>query len=154
MPNEDEKISDLSEQLQQTESSADADSEADAAAVDDDGDDSSTPTDTQTRNPKLEPAFAFEETQMHGFYVRDSAWESVQETRANVGSTLAKLGINDFEGREFQEAMIRVASDHGAEVVDQMLQARGISADADQISSVYETLATEPEIELDTDGAD
>ena len=92
-----------------------------------------------------EPAFAFDETDMHGFYVRQGTWNQVTQMRSSVTAACSMFDVPEFEGREFQDACLRVMSDHADEIALQILRERGIEADEDRIREVVEMLNTQAE---------
>jgi len=49
--------------------------------------------------------------------------------------------VPEYEGREFQDACLRVIADHGDEVVLQILRERGIEADEERVQEVVEMLS-------------
>jgi hypothetical protein len=144
MPNEDDKIGDLSKQLEET-------------SIEDDSNHGSTGTATEESNSTTEtkekktsndqangPPFTFDETDMHGFYVRDSTWEGVARTRSAVAAVCSTFGVSEFEGREFQDACLQVVSDQGAEVALKILEEREIEADEERVTELIEVLMEQP----------
>jgi hypothetical protein len=49
--------------------------------------------------------------------------------------------VPEYEGREFQDACLRVIADHGDEVALQILRERGIEADEERVQEVVEMLS-------------
>lgn len=86
------------------------------------------------------PAFPFDATQMHGFYVRDGTWTRVTRLRSSVTAACSMFDVPEFEGREFQDACLRVVAEHGDEVALQILRERGIEADDERVREVVDML--------------
>lgn len=149
MPNEDDRFSDVAEQLKQTggddgqvsteepEPSTDPGSGQPDSVTDE-------PTDCSTDGDALDsPPFTFDETDMHGFYVRNETWEQVTQMRSSVTAVCSMFDVPEFEGREFQDACLRVIAEHGDEVALQILQERGIEPDQERIEEVVALLRNE-----------
>lgn len=156
MPNEDDKIGDLSRQLEET-TSAEEDSEiaesrpAEALeSADADVAQTGSRADGGAEEPHASedqaggPPFGFDETDMHGFYVRDATWDGVARTRSAVAAVCSTFGVSEFEGREFQDACLRVVGDQGAEVALKILEERDIEADEERIAELMELLTEQP----------
>ena len=153
MPNEDDRFEDVAEQLKQTDpettSSADdttressADTASDAESATDAPSSASTPTqaaDSDAESTAV-PAFPFDMTEMHGFYVRDETWTRVTQMESSVTAACSLFDVAEVTGREFHDACLQVIADHGDEVALQLLNERGIDADADRIQEVMELL--------------
>lgn len=144
MTNEDDKIGDLSKQLEET-------------SIEDDSNHVSTETATEASNSENRteeknganeqangPPFTFDETDMHGFYVRDSTWEKVARTRSAVAAVCSTFGVSEFEGREFQDACLQVVSEQGTEVALKILEEREIEADEERVTELIEVLMEQP----------
>ncbi|WP_433633514.1 hypothetical protein [Halomicrococcus sp. NG-SE-24] len=149
MPDEDDRFGDVAEQLKQTE--ADRDDETDAV---DDTTSSSEAVNKADQDPSSTegqddlddsndggPAFSFDETDMHGFYVRDETWRQITRMRSSVTAACSMFDVSEFEGREFQDACLQVIADHGDEVALQILRERGIEADKEQVQEIVEMLS-------------
>lgn len=159
MPNEDDRFGDVAEQLKQTEDSTAAASDDETTegtdrTTKDDGtvEGADTATEGHTREESEEqstdePAFAFDETEMHGFYVRRETWNQVTRMRSSVTAACSMFDVPEFEGREFQDACLRVLAEHADEIALQILRERGIEADGDRIREVVEMLDTQAEDE-------
>jgi len=134
MPNEDDRFGDVAEQLKQTEEGAESDDDESTDAKDEPKPDEEIAT--ADAEPKTEfvpdqdeedvdestggPAFSFDETDMHGFYVRDETWNGVTRMRSSVTAACSMFDVPEYEGREFQDACLRVIADHGDEVALQI----------------------------------
>jgi hypothetical protein len=155
MPNEDDRFGDVAEQLKQTEEGVESDDDERTDENDEPKPDEEIATaDTE---PKTEsvldsdeedidesiggPAFSFDETDMHGFYVRDETWNGVTRMRSSVAAACSMFDVPEFEGREFQDACLQVIADHGDEVALQILRERGIEADEERVQEVVEMLS-------------
>jgi hypothetical protein len=155
MPNEDDRFGDVAEQLKQTEEGVESDDDERT-----DENDQPKPDEeiaTADVEPKKEsvpdsdeedidestggPAFSFDETDMHGFYVRDETWNGVTRMRSSVAAACSMFDVPEFEGREFQDACLRVIADHGDEVALQILRERGIEADEERVQEIVEMLS-------------
>jgi hypothetical protein len=154
MPNEDDRFEDVAEQLKQTE-----EVEADDSERTDTGDESQPDEEIVTEGTESEtesapeqdnedvdestdgPAFPFDETDMHGFYVREETWNGVTRMRSSVTAACSMFDVPEFEGREFQDACLQVIADHGDEVALQILRERGIEADEERVQDVVEMLS-------------
>ena len=155
MPNEDDRFGDVAEQLKQTEEGVDSDDDERADTKDEpQPDEEITTEDTESNTESVPgqdeedmdestggPAFSFDETDMHGFYVREETWTGVTRMRSSVTAACSMSDVPEFEGREFQDACLRVISDHGDEVALQILRERGIEADEKRVQEVVEMLS-------------
>ena len=156
MPNEDDRFGDVAEQLKQTEEGDDSDDDERTATQDEPQPEAEEVTTEETESetesvPEQNeedvdestggPAFSFDETDMHGFYVRDETWNGVTRMRSSVAAACSMFDVPDFEGREFQDACLRVIADHGDEVALQILRERGIEADEERVQEVVEMLS-------------
>ncbi|WP_148416408.1 hypothetical protein [Haloferax sp. KTX1] len=156
MPNEDDRFGDVAEQLKQTEEGAEL--EDDESTATEDEPQSTDETATEDPEPEPEstpdqdegedvdeptggPAFSFDETDMHGFYVREETWDGVTRMRSSVTAACSMFDVPEFEGREFQDACLRVIADHGDEVALQVLRERSIEADEERVQEVVEMLS-------------
>lgn len=147
MPDEDERIGDIAAQLEQSEDGLEVDgTDAGDATVDPDPDteadaggaasDSSASPD-RVREPGPEtPPFPFEATEMHGFYVRDDTWDDLRTTKSAVSAACSTFGVPEFTGREFQDACLRVAADHGEEVAAALLEGRSVEFDDERLAEI------------------
>ncbi|MFC4990579.1 hypothetical protein [Saliphagus infecundisoli] len=159
MPNEDNRFGDVAEQLKQTgegEEPADEDNgstreEARSSAAksqqetDNEVDPTQQPDELDEDEPSGGPAFPFDETDMHGFYVRDETWDGITRMRSSVTAACSMFDVSEFEGREFQDACLRVVANHGDEVALQILRERGIEADEERVQEVVEMLSSQAE---------
>ena len=78
---------------------------------------------------------------MHGFYVREETWNGVTRMRSSVTAVCSMFDVPKFEGREFQDACLRVIANHGDEVALQILRERGIETDEERVQEVVEMLS-------------
>ncbi|WP_277543507.1 hypothetical protein [Haloarcula laminariae] len=155
MPNEDDRFGDVAEQLKQTEEEVDSDDDErtdtrgepqpDEEITTEDADSETESTPEQDEEDVDEstdkPAFSFDETDMHGFYVREETWNGVTRMRSSVTAVCSMFDVPEFEGREFQDACLRVIAEHGDEVAIQILRERGIEADEEHVQEVVEMLS-------------
>ncbi|GAB7011280.1 hypothetical protein [Halorubrum trueperi] len=152
MPNEDDRFGDVAEQLKQTEEGAESDDDERTDTQDEpQPDEEITTEDTESETESIPeqdvdestggPAFSFDETDMHGFYVREDTWDGVTRIRSSVTAACSMFDVPEFEGREFQDACLRVIADHGDEVALQILRERGIEADEERVQEVVEMLS-------------
>lgn len=86
------------------------------------------------------PPFSFDETDMHGFFVRDEMWDRVARMRSSVTAACSMFDVSEFGGREFQVACLQVVADHGDEVALQILRERRIEADEERVQEIGEML--------------
>ena len=153
MPNEDDRFGDVAEQLKQTEEGDESDDDERTDTQDEPQPDEEIATeDTESGTESVpeqdeedmestgEPAFSFDKTDMHGFYVREETWNGVARMRSSVTAACSMFDVPEFEGREFQDACLRVIADHGDEVALQILRERGIEADEERVQEVIEML--------------
>ncbi|WP_049934364.1 hypothetical protein [Haloplanus natans] len=157
MPNEDDRFGDVAEQLKQTEEGVESDDDgrtdtqdepqpdAEIATEDTESETEFTAEQDEDREDVDEstggPAFSFDETDMHGFYVREETWNGVTRMRSSVTAACSMFDVPEFEGREFQDACLQVIADHGDEVALQILRERGIEADEERVQEVVEMLS-------------
>lgn len=149
MPDEDDQFGDIAEQLKQTQGEDRANKQDSEQGVDSEASPenagnpneepvaSSQPRDSASSRG---PAFSFDDTDMHGFYVRDETWDGVTRMRSSVTAACSMFDVSEFEGREFQDACLQVIADHGDEVALQILEQRGIEADEGRVQEVVEML--------------
>ena len=151
MPNEDDRFGDVAEQLKQTgkepvdeDDSSEEDIQPSATGSERErGREPESPQrsdESDEGEPSGGPAFSFDETNMHGFYVRDTTWNGVTRMRSSVTAVCSMFDVPAFEGREFQDACLRVVANHGDEVALQILRERGIEADEGRVEEVVEML--------------
>lgn len=154
MPNEDDRFGDVAEQLKQTEEGVELDDDERTVAGDEpqpDEEIASKDTESETKSaPEQDdedvdestggPPFSFDETDMHGFYVREETWNGVTRMRSSVTAACSMFDVPEFEGREFQDACLQVIADHGDEVALQILRERGMEADEERVQEVVEML--------------
>ncbi|GAA0260884.1 hypothetical protein ACFFQF_27330 [Haladaptatus pallidirubidus] len=155
MPNEDDQFGDIAAQLKQTEAGEEtADDEnvvpeeniqSHAQESEQEVDQESESTQKPDNSDEDEPAFSFDETDMHGFYVRDETWDGVTRMRSSVMAACSIFDVSEFEGREFQDACLQVVANHGDEVALQILGERGIEADEERVQEVVEMLSGQAE---------
>jgi hypothetical protein len=155
MPNEDDRFGDVAEQLKQTEEGVDSDDDERTDTRDEpQPDEEITTEDTESETESTpeqdeedvdestgKPAFSFDETDMRGFYVREETWNGVTRMRSSVTAVCSMFDVPEFEGREFQDACLRVIAEHGDEVAIQILRERGIEADEEHVQEVVEMLS-------------
>ena len=159
MPNEDNRFGDVAEQLKQTEEGEESVDEDDSSP-EEDVQSSVTESEQETgrgsespqqldksdeAEPSGGPAFSFDETNMHGFYVRDKTWDGVTRIRSSVTAVCSMFDVPEFEGREFQDACLQVVANRGDEVALQILRERGIEADEERVKEVVEMLSGQAE---------
>lgn len=161
MPNEDDRFGDVAEQLKRTDDAAGADEviveetrdpadkESTASAGADDEDETpseSTESEGATGDDVADgPPFAFDETSMHGFYVREETWDRVTHARSSVTAACSMFDVPEFEGREFQDACLRVVADHADEIALRILEERDVTADEERVAEVVAMLRGEPD---------
>ncbi len=93
----------------ETVGSADADDTADA-------DEASDPSG---------PAFSFEETTPKSIYVRDETLDVLEDAEFDVESVLRReYDVRDVTGREFHDAVVRLAADHVDDIAARVVEAR------------------------------
>jgi hypothetical protein len=155
MPNEDDRFGDVAEQLKQTEEEVESDDNERTGTEDEPQPDEEIATENAESETESAPdqddedvdessggpAFSFDETDMHGFYVREETWNGVTRMRSSVTAACSMFDVSEFEGREFQDACLQVIADHGDEVALQILRERGIEADEERVQEVVEMLS-------------
>lgn len=77
------------------------------------------------------PAFEFEDTTAKSVYVRPETLSVMDDAEFEVESFLRRdHDVRDLTGREFHDALVRVAADHPEDVAEAVLSARdGDAAD-------------------------
>lgn len=144
MPDEDDRFSDVAEQLKQTEKRDEAQSTEPSSSSSSSSGQTTNPdttSETEQDDPKEGgPPFSFDETDMHGFYVRGQTWDRVTRLRSSVTAACSVFDLSEFESREFQDACLQVVANHADEVALQILQERGIEANEERIQEVVEML--------------
>lgn len=157
MTDEDDRFGDVAEQLKQTGEEPDEGDESTAedspqspaeSPTENGGDEPDSATDRSEDHSEKstgKPAFSFDETDMHGFYVRQETWDAVSRTQSSVAAACSMFDVSEFEGREFQDACLRVVADHADEIALQILRERGVEADEERIREVVEMLNEQAE---------
>jgi len=83
------------------------------------------PSDDEPAPSVAGSAFGFDDTDQHSVYVRSDAWQQFEDAEALVDARLrAEHDVRDLTGREFHDAVLRVASEHEDELVEAILAAR------------------------------
>jgi len=141
MPNEDDRFGDVAEQLKQTEEGAESDDDERTDTHDEpQPDEEITTEDTESetesipeqdegrmwtnppvdrRSPLMRPICT---ASMSG----EDTWDGVTRMRSSVAAACSMFDVPEYEGREFQDACLRVIADHGDEVALQIL--RGVAS--------------------------
>jgi hypothetical protein len=71
------------------------------------------------------PAFEFEATTAKSIYVRRTTLDQLDDAEFEVESLLrSEHDIRNLTGREFHDALVRIATDHPDEIVDAILETR------------------------------
>ncbi|RDI69600.1 hypothetical protein [Halopelagius longus] len=119
-------------ELDESESEAEADdaespeasSESTEGEEDETADDSSE-TDDSSEETAGGPAFEFEDTTAKSMYVRPETVAVLDDAEFEVESHLRREhDVRDLTGREFHDALVRVAAEYPEEVADAILDAR------------------------------
>lgn len=101
----------------------------------DDSEQSSEPTGKSTssttsplaRDPLTDPAFPFDDATQRPIYARQKSWEEFEEVRDfEVKRILRDDGIKKVAGREFHDALLRLAAENPEELAAVVKDARGI----------------------------
>ena len=107
-----------------------SDADAGAAKTDASGDSDSsaepTETDTDADTDDDDPAaFPFDATEKKTVYVRPETLEGLDDARALVDAQLrTEHDVRDLTGREFYDAVFRLAADDTEGLIDEILEAR------------------------------
>ena len=116
MPNEDDRFGDVADQLKQTEERVDLDDDERADTQDEPQlDEEITTEDTESETESVPeqdeedmdestggPAFSFDETDMHGFYVREETWNGVTRMRSSVTAACSCLMFPNLREESFK----------------------------------------------------
>jgi hypothetical protein len=158
MPNEDDRFGDVADQLKQTEETevekdesivvedeAQSTPDAPAEKIEEKSGASQEQVESNEEEPEGGPAFPFDVTDMHGFYVREETWGRIIRMRSSVTAACSLFDVPEFEGREFQDACLQVIANHGEEVALQILRERGIEPDEKRVQEVVEMLSNQAE---------
>lgn len=156
MPNEDDRFGDVAEQLKETEKEALDNEEALTSEediqspveehdqlVNEESESPQQSVESDEDNATGGPPFSFDETDMHGFYVRDETWHDLTRARSSVTAACSMFDVPEFEGREFQDACLQVVANHADEVALQILRERGIEADEQRVQEIVEMLSSQ-----------
>ncbi|MFC7127918.1 hypothetical protein [Haloferax chudinovii] len=101
--------------------------DAKEAAESDTGEESAESVDDteQATKAKGGPAFEFEATTAKSIYVRTATLDRLDDAEFEVESLLRrKHDVRDLTGREFHDALVRVAAEYPEEIADAVLEAR------------------------------
>ncbi|KTG08417.1 hypothetical protein AUR64_19505 [Haloprofundus marisrubri] len=87
--------------------------------------DSGTADDSPDEDEESGPAFSFEETTPKSVYVRDETLDSLEDLEFEVEAALRReFGVRDVTGREFHDALVRVAADHADDIAALVVETR------------------------------
>ena len=82
-------------------------------------------TETGTESESSGPAFEFEDTTAKSVYVRSETLSVMDDAEFEVESLLRRNhDVRDVTGREFHDALVRVAADHPEEVAEVIVSTR------------------------------
>ncbi|QCJ46712.1 MULTISPECIES: hypothetical protein [Haloprofundus] len=71
------------------------------------------------------PAFSFEETTPKSVYVRDETLDALEDLEFEVEAALRReYGVRDVTGREFHDALVRVAAEHADDIAALVVETR------------------------------
>ncbi|WP_224268887.1 hypothetical protein [Haloprofundus salinisoli] len=71
------------------------------------------------------PAFSFEETTPKSVYVRDGTLDALEDLEFEVEVALRReYGVRDVTGREFHDALVRVAAEHADDIAAVVVETR------------------------------
>ncbi|WP_224449581.1 hypothetical protein [Haloprofundus salilacus] len=71
------------------------------------------------------PAFSFEETTPKSVYVRDQTLDALEDLEFEVEVALRREhGVRDVTGREFHDALVRVAAEHADDIAALVVETR------------------------------
>ncbi|ELZ31767.1 hypothetical protein C474_07777 [Halogeometricum pallidum JCM 14848] len=118
------RFSGLGDVVEGSETEADeAEAEAKAGASDADASESEPAADAESEASG--PAFEFEDTTAKSVYVRSETLSVMDDAEFEVESLLRRdHDVRDVTGREFHDALVRVAADHPEEVASVIVSAR------------------------------
>lgn len=89
------------------------------------GDEETAGDGTRTEDEESGPAFSFEETTPKSVYVRDETLDSLEDLEFEVEAVLRReFGVRDVTGREFHDALVRVAADHADDIATLVVETR------------------------------
>lgn len=81
--------------------------------------------DTDVPSSIDDPAFEFDDTEQHSVYVRPEVWQQFQDAKALVDARLrTEHDVRDLTGREFQDAVLRIAANREDDLVAAIVDAR------------------------------
>lgn len=84
-------------------------------------------TSPPTRDPLTDPAFPFDDATQRPIYAREESWDEFEDVRDfEVKRILRDEGIKKVSGREFHDALLRLAAENPEEFADAVKDARGI----------------------------
>lgn len=126
--------SEESPEREPSEPTPEADSESDGGREETSDDETEEVSDGETEEATAErppeeadggPAFEFEDTTAKSVYVRPKTVDVLDDAEFEVESYLRREhGVRDMAGREFHDALVRVAAEHPDEVADAIRAAR------------------------------
>ncbi|WP_410767546.1 hypothetical protein [Haloferax sp. DFSO60] len=83
------------------------------------------PEPDESESDGSEPAFEFEATTAKSIYVRRATLDQLDDAEFEVESLLRKdHDIRNLTGREFHDALVRIATEHPDEIVEAILETR------------------------------
>lgn len=123
MPDEN-RFSGLGDVVEGPEADAAAEAEAGARETGTSGSEPATEAESES-GASTGPAFEFEDTTAKSVYVRSETLSVMDDAEFEVESLLRREhDVRDVTGREFHDALVRVAADHPEEVAEVILSAR------------------------------
>lgn len=119
------RFSGLGDVVEGSETDAAEESNAEAKAGTSDADAPKSEPAADTESESSGPAFEFEDTTAKSVYVRSETLSVMDDAEFEVESLLRRdHDIRDVTGREFHDALVRVAADHPEEVASVIVSSR------------------------------
>lgn len=85
--------------------------------------------DQQNEEDKHGPPFSFEQSKQGPIYPRAERWDEWNDAKWEIQAYLREHGLKDTEGREVDDALLRLAIENPEEIGDIVLEARGLDND-------------------------
>lgn len=111
---------------EELESAGDTESESNAESTQSDAETSGTETpDAESTEPDDPTAFPFDAAEKKTVYVRPETLDALEDARALVDAQLrTQHDVRDLTGREFYDAVFRLAASDTDELIETVLEAR------------------------------
>jgi len=79
-----------------------------------------------------EPPFSFNETHQRPLYPHEDTWEKWEDAKFEAEGVLRKHGVRDPQGREFDDALLKLGIQNPTVLAELVLKARGLEPEIEE----------------------